>query len=312
VDSYSWFEIGEKKGGEMDRLRRTMLFVPGGNEKLLSKAIGLDVDALILDLEDSVAVLKKASAREAVTEMLRSVDFGKKEKVVRINSLAGEYGKSDIAAVLRGKPDALLLPKVNRPQDLNDYDSLITEIEEKEGFPPGSTGLIALIETPAGIVNINAIALSSPRLNGLLFGAADYTRETRGRITPKRLELYYPMIQILLAARVAGIDAIDTPYFDIKDPQGLEEHTRQAKDMGYDGKAIIHPGQAETVNRIFTPSDEEVAYSRRVLEAFEKAREEGKGATQLDGQLIENVHVAMAQRILMIAEKVRIGLHLKS
>ncbi len=287
----------------MDRLRRSMLFVPGGNEKLLSKAIGLDVDALILDLEDSVAVDKKASARMAVAETLRSVDFGKKEKLVRVNSIAGEYGRSDISAILRSKPDTILVPKVNGPQDVADYDSLITEIEKKEGLPQGSTGLMALIETPAGIVNIDAIAMASPRLKGLLFGAADYTRETRGKITASRLELYYPMIRVLLAARVARIDAIDTPYFDVRDPQGLEQHTRQAKDMGYDGKAIIHPGQAEIVNRIFTPSDEEVEYSKRVLEAFEKAKAEGKGATQLNGQLIENVHVAMAQRILMIAEK---------
>jgi citrate lyase subunit beta/citryl-CoA lyase len=299
------FEIGKIGWGEMDRLRRAMLFVPGGNEKLLSKAIGLEVDALILDLEDSVAVDKKASAREAVAETLRSVNFGKKEKVVRINSIAGEYGRSDISAILRSKADTLLLPKVNRPQDVCDYDSLITEIEKKEGLAPGDIGLIALIETPAGIINIDAIATASSRLNGLLFGAADYTRETRGRITPGRLELYYPMIRILLAARVAGIDAIDTPYFDLKDPQGLEQHTRQAKDMGYDGKAMIHPGQAETVNRIFTPSEEEVEYSKRVLEAFEKAKAGGKGPTQLNGQLIENVHVAMAQRILMIAEKLR-------
>ena len=289
----------------MDRLRRAMLFVPGGNEKLFSKAIGLDVDALVLDLEDSVAADRKVAAREAVAEILRSVDFGKKEKVVRVNSIAGEYGKSDISALLRSQPDTFLLPKVNRPQDLCDYDSLITEIEKKEGLLPGSTGLIALIETPAGIINIDAIAMASPRLKGLLFGAADYTRETRGRITPGRLELYYPMVRILLAARVAGIDAIDTPYFDVKDLQGLEQNARQAKDLGYDGKAIIHPAQAETVNRIFTPSDEEVEYSKRVLEAFEKAKAEGKGATQLNGQLIENVHVAVAQRILTIAEKLR-------
>jgi citrate lyase subunit beta/citryl-CoA lyase len=284
-----------------------MLFVPGGNEKVLSKALGLDVDAAILDLEDSVAVDKKVSAREMAAKTLQSADFGTKEKVVRINAITGEYGKPDILAIVCGKPDTLLVPKVNQPQDLCDYDSLITEIEGKEGLAPGSIGLIALIETPAGIINIDRIAMASPRLKGLLFGAADYTRETRGKITPSRLELYYPMVRILLAARVAGIDAIDTPYFDVKDLQGLEQHAQQAKDLGYDGKAVIHPGQVETVNRIFTPSDEEIEYSKRVLEAFEKAKAEGKGATQLNGQLIENVHVAMAQRILMIAEKLRIN-----
>ncbi len=287
----------------MVRLRRTMLFVPGGNDKLLTKGLGLDVDSLILDLEDSVALDKKASAREAVAEALRSADFGGKEKVVRINSLMTEYGKSDIAAVARGNPDALLLPKVNRPEDILDYDTLVNEAEKSEGLSSGSIGLVALIETPLGIINIDAIASASSRMNGLLFGAADFTRETRGRITPGRLELYYPLIRILLAARMAGIDAIDTPYFDIKDTEGLVRHTQQARDMGYDGKAIIHPSQVEVVNGIFTPTMEEVTYAKRVIDAFEEAKAEGRGATQLDGQLIENVHVSMAQRILRIAEE---------
>ena len=279
-----------------------MLFVPGGNEKVLTKGLGLDVDSLIFDLEDSVASEKKASAREAVAEALKSSDFGRKEKVVRINSLKTEHGRSDIDVVVRGRPDTLLLPKVEKPQDILDYDVRIAEAEEREGLAPGSVGLMALIESPMGIVHIDAIALANSRIKGLLFGAADFTRETRGRITSDRFELYYPMMRILLAARVAGIDAIDTPYFDIKDPIGLERHTQQAKDMGYDGKALIHPSQVEVVNRVFTPSREEVEYSQKVLQAFEKAKAEGRGATQLDGKLIENVHVAMAQRILKIAE----------
>jgi citrate lyase subunit beta/citryl-CoA lyase len=231
------------------------------------------------------------------------LDFGNKEKVVRINSSRTEYGVEDVRKVIEGRPDTLLLPKVNRPEDIREYDALITEFEKREGLSSGSVGLMALIETPLGVVNIDAIALASPRLNGLLFGAADYTRETRGKITPDRLELYYPMIRILLAARVAGIDAIDTPHFDINDMEGLARHAQKAKEMGYDGKAVIHPAQADVVNRVFTPSQEEVEYARRVVEAFERAKAEGRGATQLDGQLIENVHGVMAQRILKVALK---------
>jgi citrate lyase subunit beta/citryl-CoA lyase len=231
------------------------------------------------------------------------LDFGNKEKVVRINSSRTEYGVEDVRKVIEGRPDTLLLPKVNRPEDIGGYDTLIAECERREGLSSGSIGLMALIETPLGVVNIDAIALASPRLNGLLFGAADYTRETRGKITPDRLELYYPMIRILLAARVAGIDAIDTPHFDINDMEGLARHAQKAKEMGYDGKAVIHPAQADVVNRVFTPSQEEVEYARRVVEAFERAKAEGRGATQLDGQLIENVHGVMAQRILKVALK---------
>jgi len=287
----------------MERLRRTMLFIPGGNEKMLTKALGLDVDSLIIDLEDSVTLEKKAFAREAVAEALITLDFGGKEKVVRINSLSTEYGRPDMEVVVKGKPDTLLFPKVSRSEDVIGYDKMLTEIEKKENLIPGRIGLMALIETALGVVNIDAIALASPRMNGLLFGAADYTRETRGRITKDRLELYYPMIRLLLAARVAGITAIDTPYFDVKDSEGLERHAQQAKDLGYDGKAVIHPSQVEVVNRIFTPTEGEIGYAKRVLEAFEKAKAEGRGATQLDGQLIENVHVAMAQHILTIAER---------
>ena len=213
------------------------------------------------------------------------------------------YGRKDIEQVVRGKPDTILVPKLDGAEDIKAYDRLIAEVEEKEGLVSGDIGLIALIESPWGIVNIEAIALASPRMRGLLFGAADLTRETRGMITADRLELYYPMMRILLAARIAGIDALDTPYFDIKDSEGLERHSRQAKAMGYDGKALIHPGQIEVVNRIFTPTQEEIGYAQRVIEAFQTAQQEGKGVTQLDGKLIENLHVAMAERILKIAEQ---------
>ena len=165
-----------------------MLFVPGGNEKPLTKELGLGVDSLILDLEDSVAPDKKATARNAVAETLRSTDFGGKERVVRINSLKTENGKSDIGVVAKGSPSNILLPKVNCPEDILEYDAEVTEAEKREGLSPGSIGLMALIETPMEIVHIEDIALTSPRMNGLLFGAADYTRETRGKITPGRLE----------------------------------------------------------------------------------------------------------------------------
>ncbi len=287
----------------MERLRRTLLFVPGGNEKVLSKGLGLEVDGLILDLEDSVSPDKKELARQAVAEALPAADFGRKEKVVRINALSTPYGGDDLKLVLRGRPDSLLVPKVDRADDIKSYDRLMTGIEEKEGLPAGKIGLIALVETAWGIVNIESIALASPRMTGLLFGAGDLTRETHGQITADRLELYYPMMKMLLAARIAGIDALDTPYFDIRDPAGLERHCLQAKAMGYDGKALIHPGQVEIVNRIFTPTSEELLHAHRVIEVFEKARSEGKGAAQLDGKLVENLHVAMAERLLKIARQ---------
>jgi citrate lyase subunit beta / citryl-CoA lyase len=286
----------------MERIRRSMLFIPGGNEKLLGKGLALEVDSLILDLEDSVAVSKKEEARQVVTASLQVMDFGRKEKVVRVNAISTEWGRSDIEEVLKGKPDSLLFPKVDRAEDILVYDQLVAEEERKAGIPVGQVEFLALIETPLGVINIDLIARSSPRLKGFIFGAADFTRETHGKITFDRMELYYPLVRILLAARAVGIHAIDSPYFDFKDPAGLEKHSQQAKDLGYDGKALIHPSQVEIINRIFTPTEEEVSYARRVIEAFQAAQREGQGACQLDGKLIENVHVAMAERVLKINE----------
>jgi citrate lyase subunit beta/citryl-CoA lyase len=162
--------------------------------------------------------------------------------------------------------------------------------------------MMALIESPLGVLNALSIASATPRMNGLHFGAADFTRETGGRITASRIELNYPMMQVLLASRAMRINAIDTPYFDINDLEGLERHAIQARDMGYDGKAIIHPGQIEIVNRCFTPTAQEVEFARKVIAAFEKAKVEGKGAIQVDGKLIEILHVEMAHRVLKIME----------
>jgi citrate lyase subunit beta/citryl-CoA lyase len=182
-------------------------------------------------------------------------------------------------------------------------DALMMEIEKEGHFPTGGVKLIPLIETPLGIINIDEIAMSTPRLTGLLFGAGDFTRETRGLITKERLELYYPLMKIVIAARAAKIDAIDTPYFDVKDPEGCGANAQQAKLMGYDGKAAIHPTQVDVINKVFTPTPAEVERAKKIIEVYRKAEAEGKGATQLDGQLIEHVHATIARRILKIAEK---------
>lgn len=289
----------------MERIRRSMLFIPGGNEKFLTKGLALDVDSLILDLEDSIAVSKKEEARQAVTSSLQTVDFGRKERVVRVNAFSTEWGRGDLAEVLKGKPDTLLFPKVNQPGDMQVYEQGVAEEERKIGLPVGQVDFLALIETPLGIINIDSIARSSTRLRGFVFGAADFIRETHGTITADRMELYYPLMRILLAARAVGIDAIDSPFFDIKDTTGLEKHARQARDLGYDGKALIHPSQVEIVNRTFTPTEEEVIQARRMMKAFQEAKEQGRGAIQLDGKLIESGHVVMAERVLKIAQLTR-------
>lgn len=287
----------------MERLRRSMLFVPGSNEKMATKSLGIDADSLIIDLEDSVAPHVKKEAREFVKEFIEETDFGEKEVAVRINSPKTEYGNDDLNEMIQAQPYTLVIPKVEKGEELKELDMLMTQIEKQQNFPIGGVELMALIETPLGIINVDEIAMSTPRLTGLLFGAGDFTRETHGQITKERWELYYPLIKIIVAARAANIDAVDSPYFDVKDPEGCEVNARQAKILGYDGKSAIHPSQVEVINKVFTPTPEEIERAKKVIELYQNAEAEGKGATQLNGQLIEHVHVTISKRILKIAER---------
>lgn len=286
-----------------ERLRRTMLFLPGSNRKMIEKAATLEADGIIIDLEDAVAPTQKAAARELAAAALREVDFGRRERTVRINPLATEYGRSDLLTVAAAKPDAVVIPKVSHPADVLEVDELLHQVENKMGLPSGGISLILLMETPSAVVRAVEIATCTPRISGLLFGAADYSLEIRGRLTPDRQELLVPLTQILLAARVAGVDAIDSPHFDLDDHSGLVCQTQAVARLGYDGKAVIHPKQISPVNQVFTPTPEEVVYARRVIEALEKAQQEGQGLLSLDGKLIENPHLHMAQRTLKIAER---------
>lgn len=287
----------------MERLRRTMLYVPGSSEKMINKSTTLEVDSLIIDLEDAVAITEKENARSLVAEMLLKVDFGEKEKNVRINSLETPFGEEDIRTIVPSKPDGIIIPKVNCAEDVRKVERIVEEVEKSTTVEVGSINLMAMIETPQGIANIDEIASSSKRMKALLFGAADYTKETRGRITQERLEAIYPLNRILIAARCAGIDAIDSPYFNVRDEEGLVKHTQFVVNMGYDGKSVIHPGQIAPVNKLFSPTEEEIAFAKKIIDAYEKAKAEGKGAIEVDGELVEQLHVDNAKRVLLKAEK---------
>ncbi|RMF93231.1 MAG: CoA ester lyase [Candidatus Schekmanbacteria bacterium] len=288
---------------EVERLRRTMLYVPGSSEKMINKSTTLEVDSLIIDLEDAVAITEKENARSLVAEMLLKVDFGEKEKNVRINSLETPFGEEDIRTIVPSKPDGIIIPKVNCAEDVRKVERIVEEVEKSTTVEVGSINLMAMIETPQGIANIDEIASSSKRMKALLFGAADYTKETRGRITQERLEAIYPLNRILIAARCAGIDAIDSPYFNVRDEEGLVKHTQFVVNMGYDGKSVIHPGQIAPVNKLFSPTEEEIAFAKKIIDAYEKAKAEGKGAIEVDGELVEQLHVDNAKRVLLKAEK---------
>lgn len=287
----------------MIKLRRSMMYIPGSSQKMLDKARELPADSLIIDLEDAVAPGQKEAARDLVLNTIKTVDFGQRELTVRINALSTPYGLKDLEAIARGKPEAIIIPKVNQAEDVHEVAAVVQRIEKESGYPEGCIQLHLMIETPAGVVNIDSIAGCSPRIGALIFGAADYTKETRGRITPDRIELLYPLTRILLAARMAEIDAIDSPFFDIKDTEGLVMHAKMAANLGYDGKSLIHPSQIEPVNKIFTPSVEEIEFAKRVVVAYEQGEKEGRGAVALDGKLIEHLHAEAARRTLLIAKQ---------
>jgi citrate lyase subunit beta/citryl-CoA lyase len=280
------------------RLRRSLLFVPGSSPERIAKAAALPADGVVLDLEDAVAAGEKGRAREWVVAALRRVDFGGRERIVRVNAAGTPDGARDLAAVVPARPDAILLPKLATVEALAEAETEVGRLEAGAGLEVGRTRLHLLIETVAGVLDAPALARHSARAAALLFGAADLVRETGGRLVPGRLTELHALGQVLLAARAAGLDAIDAPSFDLEDPAGVEAHARLAADLGYDGKAVIHPLQLEPVNRVFTPSPEAIAEAERVVAAYETAQARGSGALRLEGQLVDLVHVAIARATL--------------
>jgi citrate lyase subunit beta/citryl-CoA lyase len=283
------------------RLRRTLLFVPGSTPERIAKAIATAADGLILDLEDAVAPAEKPRAREWVVAALRGVDFRGKERIVRVNAPDSEWGGDDLAAVVPAAPDGVLVPKASGAGQIAQVDAAVTRHEEAAGLPTGQVRLHLLLETVAGVLDARAIAAASPRTAALFYGAGDLSRETRGHLVPSRLPELYAMSQVLHAARAVGVDALDAPCFDLASEAALETHTRFAVELGYDGKAVIHPRQIDPVNRLFTPSTDAVEHARRVLAAYDEAAAGGAGALTLDGQFVDAVHVAMARETLLRA-----------
>lgn len=280
------------------RLRRSLLFVPGSTPGRIAKAARAEADGVILDLEDAVAPAEKARAREWVVAALRRVDFGDRERIVRVNPAGTPEGAADLAAVVPAAPDALCLPKVEDPAAVREADAEVAALEAAAGLPSGRIRFFLLVETVVGVLRAVELARSTTRAAALLFGAGDLVRETGGRLVPGRTTELYALSHVLLAARAAGLDAIDAPYFDLADAAGLEAHARLAADLGYDGKAVIHPRQLPVVNQVFTPTPDAVEAARRVVEAYEAAAARGAGAVALDGQFVDAVHVAVVRRVL--------------
>lgn len=282
----------------MRRLRRSLLFVPGTTPERIAKAAASAADGVILDLEDAVPGAQKAEAREWVVAALRRVDFGRRERIVRISGLQGPEAERDLAALVPLGPDALLLPKVADPVDVRRLDEAVARLETASGRGRGGIRFHLLIETAWAVLRLEALAGASPRVAALFYGAGDLARETRARLVPERWTELPAMAQLVLVARAHGLDAIDSPCFDLGESARVEAHTRVGADLGFDGTAVIHPSQIEAANRAYTPSAEAIAAAQRLLAAYERAEASGSGALALEGRFVDAVHVLMARETL--------------
>ena len=274
----------------MSRPYRSVLYIPGSNERALEKARGLAADAIIFDLEDAVAPAEKPAARATLKAALAE-DYGPRARIVRINGLDTEWGREDAAAFATGA-DAVLVPKVSTPADLDAVAALT-----------GDTPLWAMMETALGMLNAAAIAAHT-RLEGMVMGTNDLAKELGSRNRPDRLAMQTGLGLCLLAARAHGRVIVDGVFNAFKDEDGLRAECEQGRDMGFDGKTLIHPAQLEIANAAFAPAEEEVALARRQIEAFEAALAEGKAVAVVDGRIVENLHVETAKKTLARAEAI--------
>jgi len=278
--------------------RRTVLYVPGDSEKMLQKAARFDADVLILNLEDGVAASRKDAARANVAKALQSIGFGDREIVVRVNDLDTETGRNDLVRIIPLHPDGICLSKVEAAGDMLRADSAIRALELASGCPEVEIRLHAMIESASGLLHAAEIAGASPRMASLIFGSADFTNDVRCQPGENRDELSLALQMIVIAARSAGIDAIDAPCFDIRNQGLLERESVQARRFGFDGKSVLHPDQLAIVKRVFDVTDEEITWAEKVIAELDEAENRGKALTTFNGKLLDNPHRAAAERIL--------------
>lgn len=283
-------------------LRRSMLFIPGNNAGMLQNGGVFGADSVILDLEDAVSPGEKDAARLLVSCALRCVDFGDSEKIIRINPL-DTFGYEDIKMIVPCKPDALLIPKVQCADDIRTVVDMVAR-EERQAQEP--VKLIALLETPRGIAEAYSIAQADERVVALALGAEDYTAALGAKRTKEGAEIFTARNIVANAAAAADIQAIDTPYTDVNDEEGLVEDTVMAQRLGFKGKLVINPRQIDVVHSIFNPSEEDISWANQVVWAIERAKAEGSGVASLNGKMVDAPVVARAERILYLARLLRL------
>ncbi|MGA7810210.1 HpcH/HpaI aldolase/citrate lyase family protein [Bradyrhizobium sp.] len=288
----------------MIRPRRSLLFMPGSNARALEKGRNLAADGLILDLEDSVAPDAKSRARDQIAQAVAAKGFGQREVLIRTNGLDTPWWREDFAMAGRARPDGILVPKISSVDDL----TMIAVSLDDIGADP-SIKVWAMIETARAVLDADKLACAARdpklRLAGFVFGPNDISRETRIRMQPGRAAMIPMITHCILAARANGLEMLDGPYSDFSNADGFALECAQGRDLGFDGKTLIHPGQIDACNAIFTPPPEEVAQARRIIAAFEAPQNASRGAIQLDGQMVERLHAEMARRTIAIADAIQ-------
>ena len=281
------------------RPRRSVLYMPGSNQRAMEKAKQLAADAVVLDLEDSVGPEKKIEAREQVVAAVKAGGYGLRELVIRVNGLDSAWGKADIYAAASSGADAICLPKVERPAEI--YAALA--ILDAAGAPE-TMAVWVMIETPLGVKNIDAIASSDPRMTVMIMGTTDLAKELRVPHTADRIGLQYSLGRCVLAARTYHKTILDGVYLDLEDAAGYRAICQQGRDLGFDGKTLIHPTQVADANDVFGPSAADIERAHKIIAAWQQAEAEGKGVVVVDGKLVEGMHIDEARRSLAIAERI--------
>ena len=278
---------------------RSVLYIPGSKERALEKARGLAADAIIFDLEDAVAAAEKANARELLARVLAEADYGPRSKLVRINGFDTEWANADLDVIASARPEAILLPKVGSAADVQ---ALANRLERRA--ETAETRIWAMMETPQAVINAAEIA-AAPRMAGFVMGTNDLAKELNCRFRADRLPLQHALQTCLMAARAQGLVAVDGVYNAFKDDEGLRAECEQGRDLGFDGKTLIHPAQLAITNEVFAPDEAAIDLARRQIAAFEEAEARGEGVAVVDGRIVENLHIVTARALLARAEAIK-------
>ena len=277
--------------------RRALLYMPGDDWKKITKSLTLGVDCICMDMEDGVAVNRKAGARATIAKALQELDFGKSEKLARINSVGSGWEKDDIAAVLPVRPDGIVIPKIESLDQIKWGSEIIEAAELRYGWPINSVRMLVGVETAKGILNLREIA-SHPRLDGIIFGGEDFAASVGATRSRDATELLYARQAVVVACAAFGLQAIDIVTIDFKNLEVVRAEAEFGARLGFSGKQIIHPAQVEPVQTAFTPNDEAIAYAKRIVESFEASQKEGRGAFALDGKMIDMPLLKNARKVL--------------